>query len=201
MKDGILYPVINFLITNLKYFNLVEIYKIILVKLFSNKNSLSVNRFAIDSFIILKWILVILLIHFEVNNCIITLIVWYLLYSNLYTYFYYHIWFNDTANDQYNTPERIRRRFVNLLTSIGFSNLCFAYLYRFPYLVEFEWSEKIPLTTKAIWFSFANSLTASYEFVKPITKNGVDLTITQLIISFIFLTMILGNSIPKTNNN
>lgn len=201
MKDGILYPIINFFITNLKYFNLVEIYKKILVNLFSNYNSLSVNRLAIDSFIIIKWILIILLIHYKVSNCIITFFVWYLLYSNLYTYFYYHIWFNDTANDQYNTPERIRRRFINLLTSIGFSNLCFAYLYRFPYLSEFEWSEKIPLTTKAIWFSFANSLTASYEFVKPITKDGVDLTITQLIISFIFLTMILGNSIPKTNNN
>ena len=201
MKNGLLYPIINFLITNLKYFNLVEIFKILLVKIFSKFDKLSINRIAIDTFIILKWIFLILLLKFQINNCIITIIVWYLLYSNLYTYFYYHIWFNDTANDQHNTPIRIRRRFINLLTSIGFSNICFAYLYRFPYLQDFDWSEKIPLTTKALWFSFANSLTASYEFVKPINKDGVDLTITQLIISFIFLTMILGNSIPKSNNN
>lgn len=201
MKNGLLYPLINFFITNLKYFNLVELYKLLLVKIFSSSNKLTVNRIAIDSFIILKWIFVIILMKYQFNSCILTGIIWYLLYSNLYTYFYYHIWFNDKVNDQYNTPERIRRRFINLLTSIGFSNLCFAYLYRFPYLTNFEWSEKIPLTTKALWFSFANSLTASYEFVKPLNKNGVDLTITQLIISFIFLTMILGNSIPKTNNN
>lgn len=201
MKNGLLYPAINFVIDILKYFNLVEIYKNILVSIFNNYNTLTVNRFAIDSFIILKWIFIICILYTNSSNCLLTVLVWYLLYSNLYTYFYYHIWHNDTANDQFNTPERIRRRFINLLTSIGFSNMCFAYLYRLPYLSEFEWSEKIPLTTKAIWFSFANSLTANYEFVKPITKIGVELTITQLIISFIFLTMILGNSIPKTNNN
>ncbi|MBW3518060.1 hypothetical protein [Flavobacterium sp. NKUCC04_CG] len=201
MKNGLLYPAINFVIDILKYFNLVEIYKNILVSIFNKSNTLTVNRFAIDSFIILKWIFIICIIYTKSSNCLLTVLVWYLLYSNLYTYFYYHIWHNDTANNQFNTPERIRRRFINLLTSIGFSNLCFAYLYRLPYLSEFEWSEKIPLTTKAIWFSFANSLTANYEFVKPITKIGVELTITQLLISFIFLTMILGNSIPKTNNN
>lgn len=201
MTNGLLYPIMDFTIRNLKYFNLVELYKLLLVNIFSKKNKLSVSRFAIDSFIILKWAFLIIMLKFQISNCFLTAFIWYLLYSNLYTYFYYHIWFNDTANDQYNTPERIRRRFINLLTSIGFSNICFAYLYRFPYLTNFEWSEKIPLTTKAIWFSFANSLTANYEFVKPIDKIGVDLTITQLIISFIFLTMILGNSIPKTNNN
>lgn len=138
---------------------------------------------------------------YQLYNNTINTIVWYLLISNLYTYFYYHVWHNDTANDLFNTPERVRRRFVNLITSIGFSNICFAYLYRFAYLADFEWSDKIPLTTKSIWFSFANSLTANYEYVKPITKSGAELTLTQLIISFVFLTMILGNSIPKSNNN
>lgn len=201
MKNGLLYPVINYLIKNIKYLNLVEIYKWILVSIFRNQDKLTINRIAIDSFIILKWLLILLLIKQEVASCFITMVVWYLLISNIYTYFYYHVWCNDTANDQYNTPVRIRRRFINLITSIGFSNVCFAYLYRFSYLNDFEWSESIPLTTKALWFSFANSLTANYEFVKPITKSGVDLAVTQLIISFIFLTMILGNSIPKANNN
>lgn len=201
MKNGIIYPIVDFFIITLKHINLVELYKKLLVSIFKNQDRLTINRIAIDSFIIIKWIAVILLLINHVSNLLTTIVVWYLLFSNLYTYFYYHIWINDTANDQYNTPERIRRRFLNLLTSIGFSNLCFAFLYRFPYLGDFEWSEKLPLTTKALWFSFANSLTASYEFVKPITKNGVNLTIMQLIISFVFLTMILGNSIPKTNNN
>lgn len=201
MKNGILYPIINFLIKYSKYINIVELYKLTLLKIFKSSDKLTVNRIAVDTFIIFKWGLLLVLMKFHINNLFVEILIWYLLYSNLYTYFYYHIWNNDTANDQYNTPERIRRRFINLITSIGFSNLCFAFLYRFPYLNEFTWSEKIPLSTKAIWFSFANSLTASYEYVKPISKTGVDITISQLIISFIFLTMILGNSIPKTNNN
>lgn len=201
MKNGLLYPIINFTINILRYFNLVEIYKNILVNIFKKFDKLTINRIAIDSFIVVKWIFIISILYFEKTNCFNNILVWYLIYSNLYTYFYYHIWNNDTANDHHNNPERIRRRFINLITSIGFSNICFAYLYRFPYLRDFEWSDKIPLTTKSMWFSFANSLTANYEFVKPITKDGVDLTITQLVISFIFLTMILGNSIPKTNNN
>lgn len=201
MKNGILYPIVNFIIQNIKYLNLVELYKLLLVVIFKNYNPLTIKRFAIDSFIILKWILLFLLFHKHINNSFVDIVVWYLLISNVYTYFYYHIWNDDTANDQFNTPERIRRRFINLITSIGFSNVCFAYLYRFTYLSEFEWSDKVPLTTKSFWYSFANSLTADYEYVKPITKIGVELTLTQLIISFIFLTMILGNSIPKPNNN
>lgn len=201
MTNGLFYPVLDFIFTYTKYLNVVEIYKKLLLLIFKRRNKLAVNRVAIDSFIILKWILLIILMKYKLNNDILNFIVWYLLISNLYTYFYYHIWQNDTANDQYNTPERIRRRFINLLLSIGFSNICFAYLYRFTYLLDFEWSEKVPLLTKSLWFSFANSLTANYEYVKPITKSGVELTLTQLIISFIFLTMILGNSIPKTNNN
>jgi hypothetical protein len=96
--------------------------------------------------------------------------------------------------------ERVRRRFITLMLSIGFSNFCFAYLFRFPYLDDFEWSDKIPLNAKAIWFSFANSLTANYEFVKPVTQNGASITITQLIISFVFITLILGKSIPQTKS-
>jgi len=201
MKNGVFYPILNFIVAKLKYLNLVELFKSLAVLIAGNQNKISAYRFAIDFFIILKWIFVLTIIKLHVNNTITNLFVWYLLISNLYTYFYYHIWYNDTANDIHNTPERIRRRFVNLMLSIGFSNLCFAYLYRFPYLNDFQWSDKAPLTTKSIWFSFANSLTANYEYVKPITKSGVELTLMQLIISFIFLTMILGNSIPKTNNN
>lgn len=96
--------------------------------------------------------------------------------------------------------DRIRRRFITLMQSIGFSNVCFAYLFRFPYLSDFEWSDKIPLNTKSLWFSFANSLTANYEYVKPSTQDGASVTLTQLIISFVFLTLILGKSIPQTKS-
>jgi hypothetical protein len=63
------------------------------------------------------------------------------------------------------------------------------------------WSNDSPTNLKSIWFSLANSLTAEYEYVLPNTQNGLDITITQLIISFVFLTIILGKSIPQTSSN
>ena len=54
MNNGILYPILNLIINKTKYLNLVEIYKWILTKIFRSSNKLTVNRVAIDSFIIIK---------------------------------------------------------------------------------------------------------------------------------------------------
>lgn len=166
----------------------------------SKKSRIKTSRIAVDVFIILKWTLIIFAMNQGWNHTLITIFVWYLVYSNLYTYFYYHIWIPEALNTESFDNDRIRRRFITLMLSIGFSNLCFAYLIRYPYSLDFQWSNNNPLNIKAMWFSFANSLTANYEYVKPNTENGVELTIIQLIISFIFLTLILGKSIPQTNS-
>ena len=138
--------------------------------------------------------------NLEWNSILVSYFIWYLIYSNLYTYFYYHVWSKEAMNTEDFEIDRIRRRFVTLMLSIGFSNVCFAFLFRIVYLSDFDWSDKIPLNTKALWFSFANSLTANYEYVKPITQSGAEITLTQLIVSFIFLTIILGKSIPQTKS-
>lgn len=203
MKNGIIYTILKFILDNLKYLSLVEFFKYSFLKLFSENSTSSkikTSRIAVDTFIILKWGFIIIAMNQGWNNTIITIFVWYLVYSNLYTYFYYHIWIPEALNTENFEIDRIRRRFITLMLSIGFSNLCFAFLVRYPYLTDFQWSENIPLNIKATWFSFANSLTANYEYVKPITKDGVEITITQLIVSFIFLTLILGKSIPQTNS-
>jgi len=203
MKNGIIYTILKFILDNLKYLSLVEFFKYSFIKLFAKnsvKSKIKTSRIAVDTFIILKWTFVIIAMNQGWNHTIITFFVWYLIYSNLYTYFYYHIWIPEALNTENFEIDRIRRRFITLMLSIGFSNLCFAFLVRHPYLADFEWSENTPLNIKATWFSFANSLTANYEYVKPITKDGVEITITQLIVSFIFLTLILGKSIPQTNS-
>lgn len=204
MQNGIIYTILKFVFDNLKYLSLVELIKFIFVKVFSNPadilSKVKFSRIAVDIFIILKWIFVIILLKFSVNNAFLTFLIWYLILTNIYTYFYYHIWKAESLNPDNFTIDRVRRRFITLLLSIGFSNLCFAYLFRLPYVSDFEWSNGEPLNIKSLWFSYANSITADYEYVKPITELGINLTITQLIISFIFLTIILAKSIPQTSS-
>lgn len=204
MKNGIIFTIFKILIESLNYVSLVELFKYVAKKLLSDPSDIqsvvSASRIGVDIFIIFKWIFIISAMNLEWNSTIVIYFVWYLIYSNLYTYFYYHVWSKEAMNTEDFEIDRIRRRFVTLMLSIGFSNLCFAYLYRIVYLSDFEWSDKIPLNTKALWFSFANSLTANYEYVKPITQSGGEITLTQLIVSFIFLTIILGKSIPQTKS-
>ncbi len=204
MKNGILYAVFKILIDNLKYLSLVEWFKKLVIWIFADKNEIlsivKCSRIAVDLFIIAKWILIILILQYSISNQFLTILVWYLIYSNLYTYFYYHIWVKESLNPDNYSIDRVRRRFLTLMLSIGFSNLCFAYLVRMPYVSDFTWSNDSPTNLKSIWFSFANSLTAEYEYVLPNTQNGLDITITQLIISFVFLTIILGKSIPQTSS-
>ena len=204
MQNGIIYTILKYIFDNLKYLSLVELFKFSLVKFFADKtNILSIvkySRIAVDIFIILKWTLVIILLKYSINNSFLTFLIWYLIISNLYTYFYYHVWKEESLNPDNFSIDRVRRRFITLMISIGFSNLCFAYLFRLPYVSDFKWSNDLPLNIKSLWFSYANSITASYEYVKPITETGINLTISQLIISFIFLTIILGKSIPQTSS-
>lgn len=204
MKNGIIYSALKVVLDGLNYLSLVELFKYISVRAFAKVNvpqsKITASRIAVDIFIILKWFFVLLAFLNGWSSTFLTIFVWYLIYSNLYTYFYYHLWSREAMNTENFDIERVRRRFITLMLSIGFSNFCFAYLFRFPYLSDFEWSDKIPLNTKALWFSFANSLTANYEFVTPITQNGASITITQLILSFVFITLILGKSIPQTKS-
>ncbi|CAM1340186.1 conserved membrane hypothetical protein [Tenacibaculum aestuarii] len=204
MQNGIIYSVLKFVFDNLKYLSIVELFKFLFVKFFADRNDVLSRvkylRLAVDIFIILKWTLVIVLLKYSINNSFLTFLVWYLIISNIYTYFYYHIWKEESLNPDNFSIDRTRRRFITLLLSIGFSNLSFAYLFRLPYVSDFKWSQDIPLNIKSLWFSYANSITADYEYVKPITETGINLTITQLIISFVFLTIILGKSLPQTTS-
>jgi hypothetical protein len=204
MKNGLIYVIFKFFLDNLKYISLVEFFKYISVNLFvrhsSNDIKNTAKRYAVDIFIIAKWILIICVMNTGFTNTYFTIFIWYLIYANLYTYFYYHVWDKSAMSTESFLIDRVRRRFITLMLSIGFSNLCFAYLIRYPYCPDFTWFENNPTNIKATWFSFANSLTANYEYVKPLTKNGIELTIIQLIISFVFLTLILGKTIPQTTS-
>jgi hypothetical protein len=204
MKHGFIYPVFKLLFDNLKYLNLVEFFKFFL-RLFNpdKTNSERVknyNRIATDIFVVSKWLTLILFWHYSISSWFVTLLIWYLIFANIYTYLYYHIWCDDALKTDEFTKGRIRRRFVHLILAITFSVYCFAYLYQLPYSSEIDWGTKYPASMYSIMFSFSNSVAANYSDIKPLTDIGNIIASIQLLITFIFATIILSRSIPQTNS-
>lgn len=204
MKNGFIYTATKLVLDNLKYLTLVELFKYLGNKLNPNKNNLdsklAFSRASVDIFIVLKFALILLLMKFNVNSDFWTEVTWYLLITNVYSYFYYHIWTDEALISESFSMDRTRRRFVTLMLAVGFSDICFSYLYKVPYNSDFEWSDNLATSTKSTWFSISNSLAANYDAVKPITDFGYNVSMTQLIITFIFATIILSKSIPQANS-
>ena len=203
MKNGFIYTLFKFIVKNFKHLTIVEWFKYIGDKLNHDKEDLNkrltYSRFSVDIFIITKWVFLLIITKAHMTNSFLTILVWYLLATNIYTYFYYHIWSEDSFDLEKFTIDRVRRRFINLMLAIGYSDLCFAYLYKLPYVNEFHWTQGNISFVKSIWFSISNSLAANYEGVSPLSDLGNSVAMIQLIITFIFITIILGKSIPQTN--
>lgn len=204
MKNGILYIFFKFFFDNLRFLTIVELFKFIAKKVNPKKNDLnyklSYSRNAVDLFIIIKWLFILIISKLAYSNISLTVIVWYLLITNIYSYFYYHIWSDEALNTENFQKDRIRRRFLNLMIAVGYSNLCFAYLYKFPYNKYFSWSDNAITFLKASWFSLSNSFGGNYDAVKPISDFSYSVSMIQLITTFIFITIILGRSIPQTTS-
>jgi hypothetical protein len=199
VKKGIVYTLIDWFIEILKYFNLVEYFKLLSKRIYA-KDKILASRFAVDLFIILKWVLVALLWQFNVNKGFFTWLVWYLIVTNIYTYFYYHVWTKDLAKPFYDL-DRLKRRFLNLILSIGFNILAFAYLFAQPYFENFKWAKGYSTLKDSLLFSTSNSLSTSCDSVESITELGSSLSLIETLISFVFLTIILSNSIPQTKTD
>lgn len=172
----------------------MELFKTIAVKINPQKK-VAYTRIAVDIFIVLKWLLVFVLWFSGKTSCLLTFTVWYLIATNIYSYFFYHIWHDDALDTSGHDNDRIRRRFLNLLLAVAFSDFCFAYLYRFAYSTEFSGTA----TGNSFWFSVSNSLAANYSEIQPTTDIGNSLAMTQLILTFIFVTIIISRSIPQKN--
>ena len=195
ITNGFIYEVVKVVIDNLKYLNLVELFKAIAKKIKPNQSD-EYSKIAVDIFIVMKWIFVSILIFLEINNSWITVFVWYLIATNLYTYFYYHNWIDESLNTSNFDNDRIRRRFVNLILAICFSNYSFSYLYKFPYNSEFSWISN-EIIGDSFTYSICNSITANYDLVKPISSLAFSISTIQIFISFIFITIVISRSIPQ----
>jgi hypothetical protein len=201
---GFLYGAISTFIDCLKYLNLVEFFKFIARKIIKTRNKKDPiafsNRVGADIFIICKWALLFVLWHWHFSSSIVAGIVWYLIITNVFTYFYYHIWTKEAISADAMPIDQVRRRFLNLVLAAAFSTLSFAFLFSVPYQTNFDWKGGSIDKIHSILFSFSNSLAANYEDVKPITDFGNIIANVQLLISFVFFTVILSRSLPQTTS-
>lgn len=195
MKNGIIYTIFSFIIEIFKSLNLVELFKTVFERLFKN-DPLKGKRLGVDIFILTKWIIITILWFLGVSNWIVNILVCYLIASNLYTYFYYHIWTKDLTKGHFDI-DRIKRRFLNLMLAVFYNIYCFAYFFAVPFSSNFIWPNSNASIKHSILLSFSNSITSNYNLVNPITETGNSLLIIETFITFIFLTIILSNSIPQ----
>jgi hypothetical protein len=195
MKNWFIYPFFEWIINSFKYLNLVEFFKFIANFFSKNKEIAKFNsRIAVDIFITLKISFVLFIFIFDITNTFINILVWYLIISNLFTYFYYHIWKNQFVWN--NVNPNFKRGFLNLWISILFSNLCFAYLYS----IWYKESLTILVGTPKLWsllYSMANSITVGDGLISSLSNLWYIIPIIQVIITFIFISIILGASIPN----
>ena len=204
MKSGFIYPVVKFTLEKLKFFNLVELFKFIARQFNFQPNNIErpkeLNRIGTDIFIISKWVFLISIWKTHQTNSFITFTIWYFIVTNVYTYLYHHIWCDESLKTDDFSKDRIRRRFVHLSLAVAFSTYCFAYLYQMPYSSDIDWGIKYPASLYSTMFSFSNSLAANYGDIKPKTDIGNIISNIQLLITFVFATIIISRSIPQTNS-
>lgn len=213
--NGIIYPLVKVLVKIVFYLNIVEYIKklsdFVTSKYFKDK-SLEIKRikvrrnrnFAIDLFIILKFLFILLVLFQGYKDFWIQILVWYLIISNVYTYFYYHLWSIDALKENHLTVNRVRRRFINLFISIFYMMLCYVYLYYAMTPEHFLVSSKGDWSNEYIVY-FISSITKSFaidfEDLKASDQTGTLIEISQVINMFIFITLILAKSLPKADRD
>lgn len=200
MDSGFLIPIIDKMINCLKKLNIVEYFILLIIylgkKINRQRDYYYYRSIAIDIFIIIKWLIITSFIILNISNGFCTFIVWYLILTNLLTYFYYHVWDSEKKDSLYFYFTRIKRRFINLLLAICYSIFCFSYLYYLPYSTQFDWGNSNPNFLQSLIYSISNSLTSSYQGITPLTTFINSILIIQLLIMFIFISILLSSSIP-----
>ena len=216
MNSGFIYPFVNLIVNILKYVNLVEFFKWTaqcICNLIHNEEpgQQTVLRIkyaivAIDIYQLFKWGVLLYLwfysgchIEGELLSFNIALdtkhIIWYLIASNLFTYFYYHVWGSNYT--QLLTREAMNRRFMNTILAISYYIFAYTYLYEVHYMQNFEWADETVNHANAFYLSASNALTFSHDDFEAADSTGRFLLLSQAINTFIFLTIIISNSIPN----
>jgi hypothetical protein len=195
MKNGFIHILSKKLISFFYYTNLVEWFKIG-IGLISKTNDRILKNFAIDLFIVLKWVLVIASWFYGINSLFLSVLIAYLIWTNVFTYFFYHVWELPPKIKKV----RLQRRFVNLFIAMAFSNLSYAYLYQTTFKSHFKVAQGFDRKLSFLNYSNFNSLFSDYSIIQPIDNTAYIITFSQLAITFIFVSIILSNTIPDNGS-
>ncbi|WP_018703820.1 hypothetical protein [Anaeromusa acidaminophila] len=198
LKNGFIYYFINIILISFNKINLVELFKTIARSLVKETNKqIESQNIAIDIFIVSKWLFVFILWINYIDGYWYRLFTWYLIITNLHTYFYYHVWHIRAVTNEQVSPERMRRRFINLLLAIAFSVFSYAYLYQVCYSNHFEgWPENYSFWLTSLFFSLTNSVKGSGLLV-PITEQGLLIMASQFATTYMFLAIMISRSVPQ----
>ncbi|MFC4387838.1 hypothetical protein ACFOZ1_08440 [Gracilibacillus marinus] len=212
LDNGLIYFLISFIVSIIQKLSIVEWLKKIIGNIvwkrykekYSKEAIQRKQRFAlnitIDVFIIFKFSLVALLWYLDFSSILSNVIIFYLLFYNLFTYFYHHLWSEVAIRDQYLTLHRVRRRFIALFLSIIYMIITYSYLYKVVFSENFIWSNNLIDSKKAILFSISNSFAGTYQELIPLNDLGEMIKVSQTIMMFIFITLILARSLPVAKN-
>jgi hypothetical protein len=199
-RNGPIYVLIDIAIRAMHGISPVEWKKKGILKLAKRSDPDDIRHIAnivIDAFIVLKWLFLITIWITGVTHWFPVTVSVFLLFMNLHTYFWYHLWAVEKGVPSPGTEFRERRRFVNLIFAISYSMSLYAYLYHRVLDTDFQWSPAIPSWVAAIIFSIGNSLTGFTGDLKPLTTTAHLVTSSQLVMTFIFVAMLLSNSVPR----
>jgi hypothetical protein len=207
--NGIIYPLLEIIIKILQFLNIVEWLKKLSDYLTNQyfKTRSNTTRWykvrrnrnvVIDIFIIVKFIFIILAMYKKYDNIWIQITVWYLLVSNVFTYFYYHLWYDDALLETHQTVHRVRRRFINLIISVIFMIGCYAYFYLI-FIPDYFTTDKNNEIVVSILNSICKSFAIDFDDIKAKTTLGAIIEISQVVNTFIFITILLAKSLPKAN--
>ena len=206
IRNGFLYPFFDSLIKALCFCNIVELFKYIArfsVRVehqrsgndITKEDIISASNVAIDVYQFLKFGILFVFWICEYSFLTTEVIVYYLLMSNLFTYFYYHVW--GSKYGQRNDRDALNRKFMNSILAITFYLLCYAYLYQYYYHEMISWPDGVIDFYNAIYLSISTAFTLTYGGFQPITQEIRMIFMSELINTFLFLTIILTNSIPN----
>jgi len=198
--QGFFYVAFDFVMKYLHFLNVSKWFNVLARKIwkhfFPSVDSELVRNNAIDLFTLLKIIFVVVAILYWQGE-FLTGVVIYLLIMNLYTYFRYHIW----TPPQEQSVHIAKRYFLSLIWAIIFNILCFVYLYYKGYASQLVWNLARSITLQDI---VCYSISKTFILNPPceLTNGfGYHLQLTQQIISYLFLVIILSQSIPRKVNN
>ncbi|HAS8492870.1 TPA: hypothetical protein I7732_20640 [Vibrio vulnificus] len=199
MTNGFIFEIFDFLVRKvLVRLNLVELFKFVAVKTFLHKGDsqiYAVANIAIDVYQIFKWLVLISLWVIGTGDSYSLYIICYLLAFNSFTYFYYEVW--GGVHSRQKSQNSSNRRFLNTMLSIFYCFFCYAYLYQIHFYSEIVWPDGIVDFFNAIYLSITTGLTLTYSGFNPVTQFMRLVFLSELLNIFLFITIILSNSIPN----